>query len=235
MSALASLDTMHRHAGGVMITCGDRTVALHYGSPAGELARCVRSLGIADRSDLGKILVTGAASPVSDLVRRITGAPLTAFGLVWSEGAWWCMEAPGRVLVIVQPAGRTRLFEMLRSTARPVGGVTVREQSSALAAIALLGPLAGAALAAIGALGPQQDLRSAPPFARARIGGVDAFVLLQSDQRALLVTWAGDADRLWHFVEHSTRPLGMSCVGTEAAERFALLERMRARVPNGAS
>ena len=45
------------------------------------------------------------------------------------------------------------------------------------------------------------------------------------------MTEAADADLVWHAVEQAGRPFGMGYVGTEALERFALLERSVAGMP----
>ena len=37
------------------------------------------------------------------------------------------------------------------------------------------------------------------------------------------------AGEVWRAIEHAGRPFGLSCVGQEAAGRYALLERTRSR------
>jgi len=120
---------------------------------------------------------------------------------------------------------------VLRAAARPLAGVRVEDASAALAAIAVVGRRAVDVLAALGALGPDDDLRSAPPFGGVRLAGADVSVLLESDRRALLVTDTADADRVWRAVEEAGRGFGISCVGLDAVERFALLDRTAVRRP----
>ena len=228
MSTEGPLETIVRRAGGVLGASSGGGVAAHYGSPAGELAVCLRSVGIADRSDLGKLVVTGRPDAVADLVRRVAGAALLPAGVATSARAWWCAAGPDRVLVLCEATRRARLFGVLRTTARPLGDVRVEDATAALSVIAVLGRRAGEVLAA---LGLHDDPRSAPPFGRVRIAGEDVSVLLQSDRRALLVMARDSADRTWHAVEHAGRPYGISCVGLEAVERFSLVDRTARRAP----
>jgi glycine cleavage system aminomethyltransferase T len=227
------LETIVRRAGGVLSASSGSGVAAHYGSSAGELAVCLRAVGIADRSDLGKLVVTGRPEAVADLVRRVAGVALLPAGVGTSAGAWWCAAGPDRVLVLCEATRRARLFGVLRTTARPLGDVRVEDVTAALSVIAVLGRRASGVLSALGALGLHDDPRSAPPFARVRIAGEDVSVLLQSDRRALLVMARGSADRTWHAIEHAGRPYGISCVGLEAVERFWLVDRSARRAPGG--
>ena len=229
---LTPLDAVIRRAGAVMIERDGSSVAAHYGSPAGELAVCLRTVGIANRSDLGKLAVTGRPEAVAELVQRVVGASLAGTGVAMSAGAWWCAAAPERLVVLCEPPLRARLLQMLRTAARPLAGVHVHDASAALSAVAVVGRCAMSVLSALEALGPENDPRSAPPFARVRIADADVCVLLQSDRRALLVMDAADAGRLWHAVEEAGRPFGISCVGTQALERFALLDRTSVRAPS---
>jgi glycine cleavage system aminomethyltransferase T len=228
---MSALDTVFRRAGAVMVDRDGSTVAAHYGSPAGELAVCVRAVGIADRSDLGKLVVTGRPDMVDEFVQRCAGASLAASGVAISAGAWWCAAAPDRVIVLCDPLRRAQLLEVARMAARQHPGVQIDDRSRSLAAIAVAGRSLTGVLSALAALGPADDPRSAPPFGPVGIAGAEAFLLLQSDHRALFVTEAADADLVWHAVEQAGRPFGMGYVGTEALERFALLERSVAGMP----
>jgi glycine cleavage system aminomethyltransferase T len=123
------------------------------------------------------------------------------------------------------------MLEVLRGQAGRAPGVELRDESAAWAAIALVGRRAARVLAALGALGPDGDVRAARPFASVHIGGVPVDVLLQSDRRALLLVEPAGADLVWRACEAAGRPLGMSCVGSEAVERFAMLERPALSLP----
>src|SRR2546421_521521 len=123
----------------------------------------------------GESGLSGGAGP------PVGGAALAATGVAASAGAWWCAAAPERVVVLCEPPRRARLLQMLRTAARPLAGVHVHDASAALSAVAVVGRCAMSVLSALEALGPENDPRSAPPFARVRIADADVCVLLQSD------------------------------------------------------
>jgi glycine cleavage system aminomethyltransferase T len=52
-------------------------------------------------------------------------------------------------------------------------------------------------------------------------------LLLQSDHRALLIMDGAHAEAVWQALETAGRPLGLSLVGLDALERFALVEKMQ--------
>jgi hypothetical protein len=59
------------------------------------------------------------------------------------------------------------------------------------------------------------------------VAGIEARLLLESDRRALLLVASELAADAWRAIEQLGRPFGISCVGLEAARRYALLERGR--------
>jgi glycine cleavage system aminomethyltransferase T len=214
-----------------MINRSGTCVVAHYGSAAGELSVCVRAVGLADRSELGKLLVAGAARGVAEFVRRTMGTALAPEGVSFSGGAWWCMALDHQVIVICESPTRARLLDFLRAQARRVPGVVVADGSAALAAIAVVGCAALPILSALGALGESDDVRTAAPFGLATIADAEVHVLLQSDRRALLLVDAVLAARVWSAVRETGRRYGLSLVGAEAVQRFALLERSGNTVP----
>src|SRR4051794_28680553 len=145
---MAGLDTAMRRAGAVVTDRAD--VAAHYGSPTAELAACVRTVGLADRSDLGKLAVTGSEARVDELVRRTIGTSIARRGVSASAGAWWCALSPGRVLVVCDRAQRARLLDVLRVQARRAVSVDVTDVSSALTALAVVGRATSELLASLG-------------------------------------------------------------------------------------
>ena len=84
-------------------------------------------------------------------------------------------------------------------------------------------------LAAVGAYGPPCDPRLTPPFSSRSVAGVDVSWLLESDRSAVAVIARDRAAEVWRAIELAGRPFGISCVGQEAAGRYALLERARDR------
>jgi len=214
-------------AGAVLTTRGDRSVAAHYGSAAGELGVCVRAVGLADRADLATLQVAGTAAGVAEVLGRVAGLRLEPSGLATASAAWWCAASPERVLVICERSRCARLHSMLREQARRLPGVHVEDASAAWSGIALVGRHAVAVLASLGALGASGEPRDAAPFAAATIDGADVRILLQTDRRALVLAEPDAACRVWAALADAGRAYGLGYVGTEAVERFALLDRVR--------
>ena len=94
-------------------------------------------------------------------------------------------------------------------------------------AVELLGPRTMDVLRAIGVLGEHDHPISLVPFARAPVGPVPAYWLVKSDHRALALVAAREAAAAWSLIERSGVPFGISCVGSDAASRYELIERTR--------
>lgn len=190
---------------------------------------CVRTVGLVDRSELSTLLLEAPAAQLSALVTRLAGATVSPGGLLSGAGAWWCGETPDRVMVVCDPRMASRLVDSLHAAA--ARHIAVRDLSDQLAAVALLGPGTGKVLSALGAYGSTGDPRDARPFARGSVGGVPAAWLLQSDRRAMALVPREQAGDAWLAIEQAGRPFGISCVGHEAACRYALMERLHPVAP----
>jgi hypothetical protein len=219
-----SLDTLTRRAGAIVN--GRLGVAAHYGSPAGELAVCVRAVGLVDRSDLVKLAITGRRSSLAQLVRNAAGLSLSPGGWVQGSGAHWCAVSHGMVIALAEPEGHA-VRDTLAATDR-MWDAAVADRSADWAAIGLVGEATLPVLAELGALG---DPRAARPFGPAAIAGAPVDLLLQSDRRALVLVDRGAAAGVWRAIEVAGRPFGLSYVGAEAQRRFAILERTLDRNP----
>jgi glycine cleavage system aminomethyltransferase T len=223
--APGSLRSVQQSAGAVVSTRDGRPAVIHYGSPAGELAVCVRAVGLLDRSDLAKLVIEAAPAQLTQLVTRMTGATVAIGGSLLADGAWWCGAAEGRVIVVCEPAVGSRLLAGLRAQRLRHVGVSVTDRTQDWAAIELLGRNTAKVLATLGIYGESGDPRLAPPFGFRPVAGIDAFWLLESDRQALALVPDAFAGHAWRAIELAGRPFGISCVGSEAARRFALLER----------
>jgi glycine cleavage system aminomethyltransferase T len=220
-----SLDWALRRAGAVLRTREGRPVAVHFGSAAAELAVCVRAVGLVDRSDLSTLALEAPPAQLAALMARLVGATVATGGLVSSGSACWCGEAADRVVVVCDPRTARRLLEARHADA--ARHVTIRDRSSELAALALLGRDTSKILAALGVYGESGDPRTAKPFAQSAVEGIPAWWLLQSDHRALALVPRERAGEAWLAIERAGRPFGISCVGDEAACRYALMERLQ--------
>jgi hypothetical protein len=225
--AASPLDAVLLRAGAVLSRRGGRPVAMNFGSAAAELAVCVRAVGLVDRSELSTIVLEAPPAQLAALTSRLVGDAVSVGGVLSAGNAWWCGDAPGRVIVLSDPDTGSRLRERLHVDARRFVSMAVRDASDELAAIGLLGRNADQVLRALGAFGESGDPRAVAPFAHGLLDGIPASWLLQSDRQALALVPRGHAGEAWLAIERAGRPFGISCVGHEAAARYALLERTR--------
>ncbi len=228
--SIESLDVVLRRAGAVLATRDGRPVAMNFGSAAAELAVCVRAVGLVDRSELSKLVLEATPAQLAALTSRLAGDAVSPGGVICAGNAWWCGDAPGRVIVLSDPDAGERLRDRLHVDVRRFAGITVRDASAELAAIAVLGHSASDVLRALGAYGEAGDPRGVAPFAHGLLAGVPTSWLLQSDRRALALVPREHAGEAWLAIERAGRPFGISCVGYEAACRYALVERTRPAV-----
>jgi glycine cleavage system aminomethyltransferase T len=196
-----------------------------YGSAAGELAACVRGVGLADRGELGALEVLAPEPLLAELGRRLGGVPLAPGGAAFAAGGWWCRDERG-LLALCEPEQREHVAAHLLAALGELRGTRLRERSAELHPLALLGARAPELLTALGALASPEAIRAAPPFGRASLAGVETALLLQSDRRILVIADREHAPGLWSAIEEAGRPLSISLVGRDAARRFALLDRL---------
>lgn len=221
----SSLAGMMRQAGAVFGQRDGDATAIHYGSPAGELAVCIRTVGLVDRSELTKLLVEAPGAQLRQLTSRLTGSVVAPGGALHAGGVWWCAATPQQLYVLCERPVGERLKRTLQAQA--LRHVEVSDCSLGSAALGLLGTRAAELLTALGAFGECGDPRLVRPFSERVIAGVPARVLLESDRQALLLTTQDRAGELWRAIERAGRSFDLSCVGTEAARRYALIERAR--------
>jgi glycine cleavage system aminomethyltransferase T len=213
----------------VFSTRAGTPVAVHFGSAAAELAVCVRTVGLVDRSELRSLVLEAPPAQLSALMTRLVGATVSPGGMISAGSAWWCGETPDRVMVVCDPRMAARLVDSLHTVA--ARHVAVHDLSDQLNAVGLLGRRTGEVLSALGVYGRSGDPRHAPPFGRGTVDGIPVAWLLQSDRRALALVPREKAGEAWLAIERAGRPFGISCVGHEAACRYALMERLRPATP----
>jgi glycine cleavage system aminomethyltransferase T len=223
--ASESLQAVLRQAGAVMSARDGSTVAVNYGSAAGELAVCVRAVGLVDRSDLHTLVIEASPGQLQRVVPRLLGGPLQPGGMRFAGGAWWCGSRADQIVVVCEPRPARRLAARLGASQQLA--VSVRDQSAAWEAIELLGSATPDVLRALAVYGDAGDPRSVPPFSTGTVAGLDVMWLLDSDRRALALVPSQSAGQVWRAIETAGRPFGISCVGWEAAARYAVLERTR--------
>src|SRR6185437_7736475 len=136
---------------------------------------------------------------------------------------------PDRVFTLCDPSSLFDLSERMHDAVRRTPGVLLTDETEELAALALLGPAAPSVVAALGAWSLETVALPRPSFASVSLEGLPAFLLEESASRALVLVEREFAERLWDVLERVGRRFGLSCVGADAAERFAVIERQLER------
>jgi glycine cleavage system aminomethyltransferase T len=219
------LAALLRQAGAVFATHDGRSVAVNYGSAAGELAVCVTGVGLVDRSALAKLILQSPPTQLDQLLTRSVGGSVAPGGALSAGGAWWCSATEGQVFVLCEHETERGLRERLRTRALRHVALSISDCSDDWGAIELLGRKTGQVLQALGVYGESGDPRQTPPFTAHPLAGTRALWLLQSDRRALALVPSTLAGEVWLAIERIGCSFGLSCVGQEAADRYALLER----------
>ena len=201
-------------------------VVANYGSAAGELAACVSAVGLADRSDLAKLVLQGPPAQLQHLTQRLTGSELAPGGAVLSGGAWWCAESPERMLVICDASRGDRLHAVLHARVARRSAVALTDRSAKLAALAVVGRRASALLAELGVYGESGNPRHVPPLTVHTGTGAEVLWLLESDDKAVALMATEDAPAVWHTIERAGQRFGLCAVGQDALARYALIRRI---------
>ena len=213
-----------RQAGAVCAEHEGRLTVLNFGSAAGELAVCLRAVGLVDRSELTKLVLEGPSERIAAVLVRVAGSDLAVGGVAQRSTTWWCRADEDRAIAICEPARGKRLRDELRLQARRHGSVAVNDCSRTWTAIELIGRATPNILSALGVYGELRDARRVPPFSAARIGTVEGSWLLESPRRALALVPREHAAIAWRELEEVGRPFAISCVGQQAAARYSLLD-----------
>ena len=225
------LDDVLRRAGAVMVARHGFYVAAHFGSPGGELAVCTRAVGMGDRSDLVKHELRGDPGALARIVGRMTGGRVVAGRALHAAHAWWCGAAPGCVVILSEPDDAAALAAPLAGAVGAEPDAQLTDITNDLAAIVLLGPASRDVLGALGVGEPPREARLHVRFAPAIVGGIPAKLLRESAAHWVILVRHVLAQPLWHVVEQAGEPFGLTAVGAEAMERYALRERAPAPPP----
>jgi hypothetical protein len=213
-----------RQAGAVFAAHDGRLTVVNFGSAAGELAVCLRAVGLVDRSELTQLLLEGPAARIDAVLGRLAGSTLAVGGVSQRSAIWWCRADADRVVAICEPTRGKRVWEELRVHARRHGSLAVSDVSHTWTAVELIGRATPRVLAALGVFGEAGDPRHVAPFSQTRLGTVEVSWLLESPRRALALAPREHAALVWRALEETGRPFSISCVGQQAAARYSLLD-----------
>lgn len=208
-------DKLRRSAESVGLR-GGRLVPLRYGSAAGELALCVRGVGLVDREDLGVLTVTTHPNALDRLTAETTDGGL-AIGEAATVGhAHWARLSADRALVVLPASTVPALCERLL---RLPGALEASVEETDLQAIGVVGPATVGLLTDLGAYGAPAGAGGRGRIATSSV--VDAFAwLLLDDSNALVLVEPEDAVATWTAIGEAGRRFGLGYVGAEAAKRF---------------
>jgi len=213
--AHSPLERLVLKAGATMVARHGWLVAAHYGSPGGELALAETAVGLADRSDMGKFELRGDADAVEQLVGQLTGGQVAPGEALAAAGAWWGAVSGEHVVALCGAGDTARLKAALEDAARQTHGATVADATARLAALALVGPGAGAVLDELSGSGPFDEV-VAPTFDVTMLAAVPVMLLRTAATRAIVLTDASRAAELWLDVERAGRGAGLGHVGADA-------------------
>ena len=227
--ASGPLDAMLRHAGAVFSSRNGHPVAIHYGSAAGELSVCVSAVGLVDRSDLFKLEIQtpgdrtsaelSCAWPAPSYIPAARSGPTAHGGVGPPPVGSWCSLTAAPVAGWSSDCGSTRCI--------------TRCAASTIARPSL--PGSGCWPRSPGGARRGGRVR---PVRRSATGGA-VRLAARSPASASRGCWSPIAARspwstasraadVWRAIELAGRPFGISCVGQEAAGRYAPA-RARAR------
>ncbi|HEX2435927.1 MAG TPA: hypothetical protein VHI76_04665 [Solirubrobacterales bacterium] len=203
-----------RQAGGRIDVRDGWEVAVEFGSSEREREACAAGVGIGDVSWLGKLELQGEPADVA-AVAAAGGAKEIELGRASRGGdAWWCPFSGRRVLAVCEPSRAPGLRNELVAAER--GAMTVTDMTCALAALALVGPLARDVFARLTAIDLRPDHTPEASFRPGSVARIPGMVLRERGDRYVLMFGSAYAQYMWTQVTDAAEPLGGVIVGADA-------------------
>lgn len=198
-------------AGAVLHERDGHIVATSYGSVPGEIAVCMKSVGLADRSDLGVLELRGDQNLLDRALIARLGDPPVAPGSGRRRRTVWYLRLDRRRTLLVGPHHALVTGPPI-GTGRDRSDLPHKDVGATLAILSIIGPRAARLLAAaelpgelaIGAIG--RDPRDADVLA----------ILRESQRRFLVLVRTTGADAFWTRLLAAGEPLGAAFVGFDA-------------------
>lgn len=206
---------------------GWRVVA-GYGAVAKEAAACRSTVGVADRSCLGKLELQGDPATVAAIVATLAGGAALELGqAVLDDEVWWCPLTARRVLAVTPPEATARVRDGLEAAGAGGSFASVTELTSAFGSNAVVGPLARETFARVTALDLRPDRFAPGAFAPVSVARTPGMLLREGGDRFLHLFGAGYAHYTWTVFVDAARHLGGRAVGDDAL-RAVIGERVAA-------
>ena len=202
-TCLAAGATLHKRDG--------RLVATDYGSVPGEIAVCMKSVGLADRSDFGALELRAATSLLDRALTARLGDPPVAPGAARRLRSVWYLRLDARRTLLIGPHSALASGPMI-GKGHDRAELACKDIGSTVAMISVIGPRAGRLMAAaglpdglaIGAIG--RDPHDPSVIA----------ILRESQRRLIVLVKAADVDAMWARLLAAGEPLGAAFIGYDA-------------------
>ncbi len=217
--AHSPLEPLLQKAGATMVARHGWWVAAHFGSPGGEIALCDTAVGLADRSDLGKLELRGEAGALETLVGQLTAGQVLPGEALPAAGAWWCSVSTQHVIALADAGSTAAVRAAAADAVRWTPGVTITDLTPRYAALGLIGPATQALLAELSA--GQLEPTDEPAFDVTRLASHPAMLLRTSATRAVILTDAARAAALWTDIDRVGQDVGLGHVGADAVSHVA--------------
>jgi glycine cleavage system aminomethyltransferase T len=208
--------------GAKVIERDGRSVTLHYGSVATEVAVCRKSVGLAVRGELRILEVCGREPWLERLLARTLGGRVPAPGSAAVAAGTWCGRVDERRTLVIGPAGAVERWRRIAREA-VIGGspITAADLTDDYAAVSLIGPKANRLLAMAGL---PADL-AVGGLGTGVVEGAAVTLLRVAGDHWLALLGAGHAPEACHALLEAGRTVGLTLVGCEAVGRLAAAAR----------
>lgn len=228
MSEISPLASQLRRSAESVGLRGGHLVPLRYGSAAGELAVCMRSVGLVDREDLRVLQISATDEGLDRLTAERVAGGLGSGEAAVVANSYWGRLAPDRAVVVL-PASSVPLLceELLRVPGTDEAAVEETE----LQAIGVVGPATAGLLTDLGAYGALKGVNGRGRVATGITASTVVWMLLD-DSSALALVGPEEAVSLWTSLAEIGQRFDLGYVGAEAAERFEAI-RCRTGEPIG--
>lgn len=198
-------------AGAVLHERDGHTVATSYGSVPGEIAVCMKSVGLADRSDLGVLELRGDQTLLDRALIARLGDPAVAPGTGRRLRSVWYLRLDQRRALLVGPHAALASGPPI-GKGRDRADLPHKDIGASIAIISVIGPRSARLLGAAGLPG---ELAIGAVGRDAHDASVVA-VLRESQRRFLVLVAATAADARWTRLLTAGEPLGAAFVGFDA-------------------
>jgi glycine cleavage system aminomethyltransferase T len=198
-------------AGAVLHDRDGHSVATSYGSVSGEIAVCLKSVGLADRSDHGALELRGDQGLLDRALIARVGDPALAPGTARRMRSVWYLRRDQRRALLVGPHPALAAGPPI-GTGRDRADLPHKDIRATIAIITVIGPRAARLLAAAGLPG----VLAAGAIGRDPHDPDVLAILRESQRRFLLLVRRDGADALWGRLLAAGEPLGAAFVGLDA-------------------